>query len=99
MTIHNSFETRKRTRKVRRLCKAARELGQRMGEEKGIIVNGHILARWLEGATLTDWYKLAEVARVRYPSRFTRARVVTALRKYERRSARPRQEGGLSHAT
>jgi hypothetical protein len=79
----NPHMRRARTRKVRRLCRAARMLGQRMADDNDITIDGHDLAQWMEEATLDQWASLAMVARTHAPSRFTRARVVSALRRYD----------------
>jgi hypothetical protein len=79
----NPHMKRARTRKVRRICRAARMLGQRMADTNDVVVNGNSLARWLEHATLDQWTSLAVVAGTHTPSRFTRARVVSALRRYD----------------
>lgn len=80
----NPHAKRARTRKVRALCRAAREVGRRLAPVEGAHIPGLALAHWLERAHEEEWNKLADMAGTHSPSRFTRARVVTALRRYDR---------------
>jgi hypothetical protein len=74
----NGHVRRARTRKVRRLCSAAREVARGLHPP----ATAWEAANWLEGAPTGVWLRLASYAGTRYPSEETRSRVVHALRRY-----------------
>ena len=77
----NIFETRARTRKIRRLCRVIRQGNREL--ILGSIRPTDQLSAWAAGATYQMRCIVAELAEVRIPSLTTWNRVVIALRVYK----------------